>query len=155
LLVLLPLAACGGNDEGAEPPPPPVQVDPLFPADFGETFQIVRDCRPSSEHDLARVQVYADPSAQSPYLTREGEFEVGATLVKTEYDGTDSECAGAVTQWTVMQRLSAGSSPETLDWTWQRVSNTRQVLSQDEARCTGCHTGCGAPAGFFNTCALP
>src|SRR5688572_6534705 len=95
LLVLLPLAACGGDDEDAEPPPPPVQAEPLFPADFSETFQVVRSCRPSSEHDLARVQVYADPSSQSTYLTREGEFAVGATLVKIEYDGTDSECAGA------------------------------------------------------------
>jgi hypothetical protein len=54
-----------------------------------------------------------------------------------------------------MQRLIAGSSPDTLDWQWQRVSNTRQVLSENELRCTGCHTGCGAPTGYFNTCALP
>jgi hypothetical protein len=153
--VLLPLAACGDDAPASEPLPPPVAAEPLFPADFSETFQEVRNCRPSSEHDLARVRVFADATAQATYATREGEFAVGATLVKTEYDGTDSECSGAVVQWTVMQRLAAGSSPDTLDWQWQRVSNTREVLGQDEPRCTNCHSGCDAPGGYFNTCALP
>ncbi len=151
-LALLVLAACG-NDEGDATPP--ALSEPLFPEDFRATFQEVRNCRPSSEHDLSRVVVYADPQALAPYTTREGEFEPGATLVKEEYDGTDSSCEGPVTQWTVMQRLAAGSSPDTLDWRWQRVSLERSVVSQDERRCTGCHTACREPEGFANTCALP
>jgi hypothetical protein len=128
---------------------------PLFPADFAELYQEVRDCRASSEHDLSRVRVYADELARTTYQTREGEFMVGATLVKEEYDGTDTECAGPLTQWTVMQRLAAGSSPETLDWKWQRVSRTRQVVSENEQRCTNCHSSCGvAPEGYLVTCAL-
>lgn len=155
LLALLALAACGDDEAAAPPVPPPVMAEPLFPANFLETFQEVRNCRPSSEHDLGRVRVYADARAESTYATREGEFEEGATLVKEEYDGTDSECAGPVTQWTVMQRLAAGSSPDTLDWRWQRVGTTRDVVSQDDRRCAGCHTACNAPDGFSNTCAVP
>lgn len=156
-LVLAALAAlCGcGDDEAAEPLPPPVMAEPLFAADFLQTFQEVRNCRPSSEHDLGRVRVYADPQALGPYTTREGAFEEGATLVKEEYDGTDPECEGPVTMWTVMQRLADGASPATLGWRWQRVSATREVMTEDDPRCAGCHTSCNAPEGFSNTCAVP
>lgn len=154
LAALAALGACG-DDEAASPSPPPVMAEPLFPADFQATFQEVRDCRPSSEHDLGRVRVYADAQALGPYTTREGAFEQGATLVKEEYDGTDSECEGPVTQWTVMQRLADGDSPGTLGWRWQRLSAERTVVTQDDPRCVGCHTACNAPEGYSNTCAVP
>lgn len=154
LYALLALAACG-DDAATTPEPLPVLAEPLVPANFPDGFQEVRNCRPSSEHDLGRVRVYADERAQSTYTTREGEFEEGAILIKEEYDGTDSECAGPVTQWTVMQRLAAGSSPDTLGWRWQRVGVNREVVTQDDRRCAGCHTSCNAPDGFSNTCAVP
>ena len=155
LLALSTLAACGDEEPDRSPDPPPVPLEPLFPADFQQTYQEVRDCRPSSEHDLGRVRVYADPLAQAIYTAREGEFAEGATLVKEEYDGTDRECAGPVTMWTVMQRLPAGSSADTLGWRWQRISAEREVITQDDRRCAACHTSCAEPDGFFNTCAVP
>jgi predicted small lipoprotein YifL len=155
LAALLALTACG-DDDPLHPPPPPVVKEPLFPANFAQVYEQVRECRASSEHDLSRVLIYADALARTTYQTREGEFAVGSTIVKEEYDGTDTDCSGPLTQWTVMQRLAAGSSPATLDWTWQRISRTREVLTENELRCTNCHSSCGVPPdGYLITCALP
>jgi hypothetical protein len=64
-------------------------------------------------------------------------------VLKEEYDFGDMSCEGPIKQWTVMRRLATGSSPATLDWTWQRVDEQREVVDQDVPRCIGCHTGCG------------
>jgi hypothetical protein len=65
-------------------------------------------------------------------------------------------CEGPIKQWTVMRRLPDGSSPDTLDWTWQRVDLQRNIVEQDAARCYGCHQTCGVePDGYGGTCAIP
>lgn len=126
---------------------------PLFPADYASSYTEVRDCRSSTEHDLAHVRVLADPQALGPYQGRDTDFPVGSIVLKEEYD--DAECAGSITRWTVMQRLLTGSSPDTLDWTWQDVQASRRVETVDEPRCIGCHTTCGMPPdGFQGTCTV-
>lgn len=136
-------AACGGEDAA-----------PVFPADHATTYQEVRNCRTSADHDLGRIRVLADPAARGPYLDRTAPFPDGAVVLKAEYDFGDVDCTGPITQWTAMQRASAAA--ERLGWVWQRVDRDRAVVSEDEPRCIGCHADCGvAPDGYLGTCAVP
>jgi hypothetical protein len=80
---------------------------------------------------------------------------VGSIVLKEEYGFGDTDCVGEVERWTVMQRLAPGSSPETLDWSWQDVEPSRQVKTVNEPLCIGCHTTCGVPPeGYQSTCTV-
>jgi hypothetical protein len=139
----------GGGGNGADPP------GPLFPSSYLSSYSEVRDCRTSSDHNLSRVRVLADRDATGPYLGRDAEFPVGSIVLKEEHDFADIDCTGGVIRWTVMARLAAGSSPDTLDWHWQDVDAARKVTSQNEPSCIGCHQGCGAPPdGYEGTCTV-
>lgn len=153
LILTLGLAtACPGDDDGGGSDGP----EPLFPDDYAASYTEVRNCRGSGDHDLNNIRILVDPSGLAPYENRTDPFPVGAIVLKEEYDFGDIACAGEVVQWTVMQRLPAGSSPSTLDWTWQKVDPDRIVLTEDEPRCIGCHQGCGVePDGYAGTCAMP
>jgi hypothetical protein len=143
------LASCSDDSPGDSGPAP------LFPASYASTYSEVRDCRSSTEHEFARVRVLADPAATAPYLGRDAPFPDGSVVLKEEYDFADTACAGDIIRWTVMQRLPAGSSPDTLDWRWQDVDPARHVKTEDEPRCIGCHTTCGAPPdGYLGTCTV-
>ena len=144
-------AACAGDSgDGSDDGPAP-----LFPADYASTYSEVRNCRSSTEHDFSRVRVLADPDALGPYQGRDADFPVGSIVLKEEFDFGDTDCAGDIIRWTVMQRLEAGSSPDTLDWRWQDVEPSRRVKTQDEPRCIGCHTTCGVPPeGYQGTCTV-
>jgi hypothetical protein len=129
---------------------------PLFPADYQADYTEVRNCRGSGDHDLHNIRILAGPTALGPYQSRTDPFPEGAIVLKEEFDFGDQTCEGEILQWTVMQRLPTGSSPDTLDWRWQRVDAQGNVASVDEMRCISCHTGCGvAPDGFDGTCAMP
>ena len=148
LLVLVGCPGDDGDDDGG--------VEPAFPEDYLDSYVEVRDCRASGDHDLNNIRILAGPSALAPYQGRTAPFPVDAVVLKEEYDFGDMTCTGPVKQWTVMRRLPDGSSPDTLDWAWQRVDNQRKVQTEDEARCISCHQGCGlAPDGYGWTCALP
>jgi hypothetical protein len=143
------LAACG-DDGGGDPP--------VFPADYAATYQQVRNCRLSIEHDLVRIRVLASPDALQPYTTHTAPFPTGAIVLKEEYGTNDTACAGPIINYTVMQKLDAGTSPETIGWTWQDVDASFRVKRDSEniARCIGCHTDCGKPPdGYDGTCTLP
>jgi hypothetical protein len=147
VLCLLSLAA-GACSGGAEPAP-------LFPADYAETYRQVRDCRHSIEHDVSSIRVLADPLAYEPYLNRDTDFPEGAVVLKEEYAWEDVTCSGPLQRWTVSQRLAPGSSPEALDWAWQKLTTSRKVVSANEPRCIVCHTKCGVPPdGYQGTCAV-
>ncbi|HTE53549.1 MAG TPA: cytochrome P460 family protein [Kofleriaceae bacterium] len=149
--MLLASAGCGGGDDddgGVE--------TTLFAADYAGTYTEVRDCRKSSDHDLNNVHIVADPTGLAAYLDRAEAFPTGAVVIKEEYDFADEDCSGDIVQWTVMSKLEAGSSPDTLDWKWQQVGADRTVETEDEVRCINCHTECGvAPGGYEGTCAEP
>jgi hypothetical protein len=137
-VVLCALVACG--TDGPEP---------LFPASYASSYEQVRACRPSGEHDLHKIRVLAKPETAAIYLARTDPFPVGSIILKEEYDFTDDTCADALTWWSVMKRTSAG-------WTWQRVGPDREVLSENDTRCIGCHAECGVPPdGFDGTCTVP
>lgn len=151
LALALALAACPGDDGEGD-----AGAEPDFPADYAASYTEVRNCRGSGDHDLNTIRILADPAALAPYQDRAEPFPVGAVVLKEEYDFSDLACEGPIKQWTVMTRLAEGSSPDTLDWAWQRVDKQRQVVSEDEPRCINCHTGCGvAPEGYEGTCAVP
>jgi hypothetical protein len=116
----------------------------------------VRDCRLSIEHDISMIRVLASPSALTTYQSRTGEFAEGALLLKEEYGSATPDCSGPILGWTLMQKLAAGSSPDTLDFHWQKVNAQRDIVSEDQTRCISCHTGCGSSKeGYRNTCATP
>ena len=140
------LCACPG-----EPAPPEV-----FPADYAASYVEVRDCRRSGDHDLNYIRVLADPASSGPYMSRAEPFPVGSIILKEEYDFVDGECAGDISQWTVMIRLPTDSSPETLDWQWYQVSRDGDILGEDTPRCYGCHATCEpGGVGYLGTCAEP
>lgn len=152
LIGLASLVGLGCSDPVEPPPGPP----PLFPADYAATYEEVRDCRQSGDHDLNIIRILADPAALGPYLDRDEPFPVGAVVLKEEYDFVDMACEGPIKQWTVMVRLEDDSAPTALDWRWQRVDAQRNVVAEDEPRCYGCHTGCTDAAGGYDyTCAVP
>ncbi len=151
VLALGLLSACATTDNDAGDP-----VQPHFEADYSESFVEVRDCRGSGDHNLSNIRVLANPAALEPYEGRVDPFPVDAILLKEEYDFGDVFCTGSITQWTVMRRLADGSSPDTLDWSWQRVDLSRTVLEADGSACVGCHQSCGVePIGYGWTCAIP
>jgi len=145
-LAILAVCACGGN--GTE--------TSLFPADYSSSYVQVRGCRSSGDHDLNHVRVLADPSAADAYRMRDRPFPAGAVVLKEEYDFSDDTCTGPIQQWTVMLKLAAGASSATLDWHWQKVDVHRDVVTDNEPRCYGCHATCGVPPdGYQGTCAVP
>jgi hypothetical protein len=146
------IAGCGGGDDddggGVE--------TTLFPADYADSYQEVRNCRKSGDHDLNNVRVLADPAALTPYQNRVDAFPEGAVVIKEEYDFADDTCSGDLVQWTVMSKLAEGAAPDFLDWHWQTVDPERKVADDNLVSCAGCHTDCGVPpVGYAGTCAQP
>lgn len=142
---LLSLAFVAGCGTDAEPP--------AFPADYRASYQEVRDCRYSIEHDLKNIRVLAAPEAFDAYTQRTSEFAVGAVVLKEEYAEDDNSCSGPIERFTVMEKRGDSTN---LGWTWEQVSGSRAVEEVDSKRCISCHTGCGVPPdGYDGTCAIP
>jgi hypothetical protein len=141
------LVACGSDttDAGA---------DPIFPADFASTFQEVRPCMRSGDHDLNHVRIVVNQTGHDAFVTRSGPFPEGTLIVKVEY--ADPTCSD-LTGYTSMRRDAAGSSPEAGDWTWQRLDENRKVeRTGNIPECVSCHATCGFPPdGHDWTCAIP
>ena len=148
-VVMVVVSGCPGDDD------PGIDAEPVFPADYAASYVEVRNCRGSGDHDLNNIRILADAAARAPYEDRATPFPEGAVVLKEEYDFGDPTCEGPLKQWTVMQKLESGSSPDTLDWAWQRVDEDRIVVEEDPPRCIGCHTSCVAPDGYDGTCAMP
>lgn len=134
---------------------PGPEVEPAFPEDYQGTYVEVRDCRQSGDHDLHMIRVLADPVALAAYSDRTTPFPAGATILKEEYDFGDTDCAGPIVRWTVMEKLELGASPLDLDWYWQTVDADRVVTEDNPERCANCHQGCVPPDGYDGTCTVP
>lgn len=121
---------------GDEPAPPA----PIYPGDFEDTFEEVRDCRLSpAEHDGFYVRVFADPDAAQDYLDEVAPLAEGTLLVKGEYD--DDQCA-TLARVSAMLKLDAGEAPDLGDWRWQRTDAEGNVVDTPERSCAGCHEAC-------------
>jgi cytochrome P460 len=147
---LMAAALACSDDGGGESGP-----EPSFPADYAASYSQVRDCRNSGDHELNRIRVLVDADALEAYRDRSADFPVGSVVLKEEHGFADTDCTDTPVRWTVMRRLAAGSSPQTLDWYWQDVDAARRVTSENDSRCIGCHTGCGVPPeGYLGTCTV-
>jgi hypothetical protein len=147
LLLAFVLLACGDDT---------APVEPLFPANYADTYTEVRDCRQSGDHDLNIVRILADPAALAAYSDRMDAFPPGAIVLKEEYEFGDVDCEGPIRQWTAMEKLEVGADATNLDWFWQRVDADRRVATQNDPRCASCHRGCGVPPdGYDGTCTVP
>ncbi|HTL37137.1 MAG TPA: hypothetical protein VL326_28575 [Kofleriaceae bacterium] len=145
---MLALTSCGGDDGGGEPP--------VFPASYATTYQEVRNCRFSIDHNLRRIRVLASPDALAPYTDRMTAFPVGAVLLKVEHAEDDTSCSGPPIGFTAMLRLEAGADPALLDWKWQELDGDQHALQPMPARCASCHKTCGVPPeGYSGTCTQP
>lgn len=146
---------CGDEDPG----PPPVFTLEEVERDFVE----VVECRPSHEHDLNHVRVFADPEAAEIFvrcvLTGLGgrcdvdRFDTGARFVKYEYQFADCEPDDLVS-YTTSLRLEDGAYPEGLDWHWQRLTPAMEVVEDGAPdRCLQCHINhCREPYGLDLRC---
>jgi len=141
------MSACGGNDAVT----PDAGDAVVFPPDYDTRFEEVRSCRQGTQHG-PDIRIFASASAVEPYQNRTEPFPVGAVLVKEEHFG-GGDCTGPLTQWTAMIKREEGSSPTTLDWTWQQVDPDRTLVGEDLARCHECHVDC--PGGYAGTCTPP
>ena len=143
-IFVLALAACS-DDGGGEPP--------VFPEMYATTYQQVRTCRFSLDHDLRRIRVLASPEALTPYQGRMEAFPVGAVVLKVEYKDDDTSCSQPPIGFTAMQRLADGADTAMLDWKWQELDKDRKVLDGPVTGCAQCHKGCGQPPeGYAGTC---
>lgn len=131
------LPACSSDDE---PTPPPMEEEPFFPADFKDTFPLVRDCRLSIAHDLFSIRVYVNPEAADAYNNGVYPFEEGTVCVKTlANEGDCSDLAG----YASMRKGPPGSAPESGDWEWQSLDADRKILASGAlTECIDCHTSC-------------
>ena len=150
------IIACALLASACSPANEPSESVPAFPKEYASSYQEVRACRQSSEHDLNRIRVLADPAALEAYQKRDRPFPEGSVVLKEEYETSDPDCSGPITKWTVMQRLATGSSPSTLDWRWEEVDVQHRVIGRDTPRCFGCHADCTPEMGGFDgTCTAP
>lgn len=119
--------------------------EPIVPSDYA-TWTEVRTCRRSPDHDLAYIRVLADPSAEPTYLSRDGAFAEGATLLKLEY--ADPDCADLSGMTAMAWRGS--------DWQWQELDSERVPFAESTEHCVACHADCGEPPdGYMGTCTAP
>ena len=115
-------------------------VDPIFPADYRDTFIEVRDCRFSVEHGGVSIRVLANRLAAEPYLRDENPLPMGSIVVKEEYEGSDCRNAADLSRWRAMRKEAPGFDPEDGDWHWQWVdAPSRRVRFDDKETCIGCH----------------
>ncbi len=148
------LVSCGGDD-GTSPPP---AEDPLFPADYLQTYTEVRNLRTSSNHDgsnldVAAIRVHCSPGAAADaYVNGVYPLPEGCVLVKTEYaDPIGSTVVG----YTVMQKRAPGTAPFSGNWYWQEADRDRKVIQSGQIEtCIACHTTNSDCSEDF-TCTLP
>jgi hypothetical protein len=113
-----------------------IAIEPIFPADYRDSFVEVRDCRLAIEHGGVMIRVLANSIAAEPYRRLENPLPVGSIVVKEEYDGVD--CSDPdLFRWTAMRKEAPGFDLEDGDWSWQRLdAPSRQVTCNDKG-CTG------------------
>ncbi len=114
-------------------------IEPIFPADYRDTFTLVRDCRLSIEHGGVMIQVWANEVGAQAYLDEDNPLPVGTIVVKDEYEGTDCETEADFGRWRAMRKEEPGFDPDDGDWAWQWVNPDRSVLFNDKSTCISCH----------------
>src|SRR5262245_10457861 len=78
MLPVLLASSCPMNPDGGGP------EQPIFPADYRQTFRLVRDCRNSIEH-ANTIRVWINASSADAYLADANPLPVGTIVVKEEF----------------------------------------------------------------------
>ncbi|MDX2170234.1 MAG: cytochrome P460 family protein [Deltaproteobacteria bacterium] len=115
-------------------------IEPIFPANYRDTFVEVRDCRNSVEHGSVSIRVLVNPESAAAYQRNENPLPLGTTVVKEEFDGPDCSNDAELVRWRPMRKEAPGFDPDDGDWAWQWVdAPSRSVRFNDKATCIGCH----------------
>jgi hypothetical protein len=118
-------------------PTPTMAIEPIFPANYRDTFTVVRDCRLGIEHGGVMIRVFANSVAAQPYLHNQNPLPLGSIVVKEEFDGTDCSNDADLTRWSAMRKESPGFDPVDNDWHWQRVTAPSRQVTCDDKTCPG------------------
>jgi hypothetical protein len=125
-------------------PTPTVGIEPIFPANYRDSFIEVRDCRLGIEHGGVMIRVVANEVAAQPYLRNENPLPLGSIVIKEEYSGVDCSNDAELTRWTAMRKEMPGFDAEDGDWHWQWVEPNRAVHCDDKGcpgfPCIACHS---------------
>ncbi len=113
----------------------------FFPADFLDTYQLVRDCRFSSSHPL-QISVYVNPESAEDYLQGNYPLKEGTVCVKTVSNGLD---CSIINEFVAMLKGPPGAAPASGDWWWQVATPDMEVDSSgvlSSCISAGCHVDC-------------
>lgn len=115
------------------------EIEPIFPANYRDTFVEVRSCRIGLEHDSYAIRALANDPAVQPYLDHESPLPEGSIVVKEEFAASNCSDDTKLVRWSVMRKEAPGFDPIDGDWHWQRVGGDRSVIADGKATCVGCH----------------
>ena len=116
----------------------PEGPEPIFPADYAQSYVEVRDCRYSLEHGGIHIRVLTDPASAEAYEADASQLPVGSVVIKEEY--SDAECKPSeLIRWRAMRKEAPGFDVEDGDWHWQWVTPRREVVENTKTSCIGCH----------------
>jgi hypothetical protein len=135
-----PAAATPTPTTGQPTPTPTMAIDPIFPADYRDTYIEVRDCRLGIEHGGEMIRVLANPIAAQPYLKLQNPLPVGSIVIKEEYDFSATDCSDPtkIMSWSAMRKETPGFDPIDGDWHWQRVAApSRSIICAAKDDCPG------------------
>lgn len=125
----------GGNDNVGNDNTAPL----IFPANYRDTFRLVRDCRTSIEHQ-ATIRVYVNEVGAEAYLSDAAALPIGTIVVKEEFSGVACDDDGELAFWSAMLKREAGFDTEDGDWQWQEAASPeRRVTLDDKTTCIRCH----------------
>ena len=117
-------------------------IEPIFPANYRETFTEVRDCRGSTSHPPGTIRVCVNEVGLEAYLADANPLPVGTILVKETFEGLTCDNDEELALWSALRKEEPGFDEEDSDWHWQDVQPDRSVLIDTKARCIGCHRAC-------------
>ena len=113
-------------------------ADPVFGADYLESFIEVRDCRFSSSHP-GMIRVLVNNIGGEAYGNGDNPLPQGTIVLKEVFDGQTCDDYDDLGIWSVMRKEAAGFDADDGDWHWQDVLPNRSVENDTKARCIGCH----------------
>ena len=135
LMATIGVAGCGSSPTRESSKE---SIEPVFAADYLESFQEVRDCRFSSSHP-GMIRVLVNEVGAAAYLNDESPLPEGTIVLKEVFDGQSCQEYEELGVWSVMRKEAAGFDSDDGDWHWQDVSPDRTVLNDTKARCISCH----------------
>jgi hypothetical protein len=134
---------------GSGCPDPMNGEEPIFPANYRETYRLVRNCRSSVEH-TATIRVWINESSADAYLADANPLPVGTIVVKEEYAGSDCSNDAELEFWSVMRKEAAGFDPANGDWNFHEYgAPDRTRTATPASTCITCHQNADCVARDF------